>query len=202
LIVARKYALSVPIKLGPIKDSTRWTQRGGVSSAKTLLRRGADDWLCAMCDGSRVITLIDQFDKVLELAGITHNSHGDKYTLYSLQHFYAMLSLRRGIGVFDVARNMGTSVQVIQNHYSKHYNTKFIEFVPWRVVAEESGAAHFGFGGAMLLDLLGPAGRCSGAVADFHFSDIPVRGDDGARAIGANDDVAAVEQRGRRRQHP
>jgi 8-oxo-dGTP pyrophosphatase MutT (NUDIX family) len=39
-------------------------------------------------------------------------------------------------------------------------------------------------------------------VADFHFSDIPVRGEDGARAIGANDDAAAVELRGRRRQHP
>jgi hypothetical protein len=32
-------------------------------------------------------------------------------------------------------------------------------FIPWRVVAEESGAAHLGFGGAMLLDLLGPALR-------------------------------------------
>jgi hypothetical protein len=32
-------------------------------------------------------------------------------------------------------------------------------FIPWRVVAEESGAAHFGFGGAMLLDLPGPALR-------------------------------------------
>jgi hypothetical protein len=29
----------------------------------------------------------------------------------------------------------------------------------WRVVAEESGAARFGFGGAMLLDLPGPALR-------------------------------------------
>ena len=75
-------------------------------------------------------------------------------------------------------------------------------FIPWRVVAEESGAAHFGFGGAMLLDLLGPPGLAGGAVADFHFSDIPVRGDDGARAIGATDDAAAVEPRGRRRQHP
>ena len=28
-------------------------------------------------------------------------------------------------------------------------------FIPWRVVAEEFGAAHFGFGGALLLDLLG-----------------------------------------------
>ena len=73
-----------------------------------------------MGDGSRVITLIDQFDKVLAMAGITHNSHGDKFTLYSLRHFYAVSSLRRGIGVFDVARNMGTSVQVIQNYYGRH----------------------------------------------------------------------------------
>ena len=35
-------------------------------------------------------------------------------------------------------------------------------FIPWRVGADESGAANFGFGGAMLLDLLGPAERCSG----------------------------------------
>jgi hypothetical protein len=75
-------------------------------------------------------------------------------------------------------------------------------FIPWRVVAEESGAAQFGLGGAMLLDLPGPALRLLTDVADFHFSDIAVRGDDGARAIGANDDAAAVELRGRRRQHP
>jgi len=50
-------------------------------------------------------------------------------------------------------------------------------FIPWRVVAEESGAAHFGFGGAMLRDLPGPALRLLTDVADFHFSDIPVRGD-------------------------
>ena len=40
-------------------------------------------------------------------------------------------------------------------------------FIPWRVVAEESGAAHYGLGGAMLLDLLGPPGLAGGAVADF-----------------------------------
>jgi hypothetical protein len=70
-------------------------------------------------------------------------------------------------------------------------------FIPCRMVAEESGAAHFGFGGAMLLDLPGPALRLlTGDVDDFHFSDIAVRGADGAQAIGANDDAAAVELRG------
>jgi len=44
---------------------------------------------------------------------------------------------------------------------------EMVFFIPWRVVAEESGAAHFGFGGAMLLDLPGPALRLLTDVADF-----------------------------------
>src|ERR1700684_959077 len=36
-------------------------------------------------------------------------------------------------------------------------------FIPWRVSAEESGAAKYGFGGAMLLDRLGPP--------EFRFND-------------------------------
>ena len=78
-------------------------------------------------------------------------------------------------------------------------------FIPWRVVAEESGAAHFGSGGAMLLDLPGPALRLLTDVADFHFSDIPVHGDDGARAVGATDDDASPvrrEPRGQLRHDP
>ena len=84
-------------------------------------RKGANanDWLFAMPDGSRIITLIDQFDDVLRQGGITHNSHGQRYTLYSLRHFYAVMALRKGIGVFEVARNMGTSVQMIQSYYGK-----------------------------------------------------------------------------------
>lgn len=80
----------------------------------------SDDWLFAMLDGSQVITLIDQFDKVLALGGIIRNGYGEKYSLYSLRHFYAVQSLRRGLAIFDVARNMGTSVGVIQSYYGKH----------------------------------------------------------------------------------
>jgi hypothetical protein len=38
---------------------------------------------------------------------------------YSLRHFYAVNALRNGVGVFEVARNMGTSVQIIQEYYGK-----------------------------------------------------------------------------------
>jgi hypothetical protein len=36
-----------------------------------------------------------------------------------LRHFYAVNALRNGVGVFEVARNMGTSVQIIQEYSGK-----------------------------------------------------------------------------------
>ena len=72
-----------------------------------------------MPKGTRIISLIDQFNKALAEAGIERNGFGEKYTLYSLRHFYAVMALRNGIGVFEVARNMGTSVQMIQLYYGK-----------------------------------------------------------------------------------
>lgn len=85
-------------------------------------RAGAssDDLLFVMPDGSRVLTLIDQFNAVVSEAGISHNSKGHKYTLYSLRHFYAVMALRKGVEIFALARNMGTSVQIIQSYYGKH----------------------------------------------------------------------------------
>ena len=67
---------------------------------------------------------------------------------------------------------------------------------PFAGGGRQSGAAH--------LDLLGPPGRRCGCCRrrGFLFSDIPVRGDAGARAIGATDDAAAVELPGRRRRQP
>jgi integrase len=84
-------------------------------------RTGADQnsWLFAMSDNTKIITLIDQFNEVLKDAGIEKNGFGEKYTLYSLRHFYAVMALRKGFGVFEVARNMGTSVQMIQQYYGK-----------------------------------------------------------------------------------
>jgi integrase len=78
-----------------------------------------DNFLFSMPDGSKVITLIDQFKASLEEAGVRTNGFGEKYALYSLRHFYAVMALRNGIGVFEVARNMGTSVQMIQQYYGK-----------------------------------------------------------------------------------
>jgi integrase len=89
---------------------------------KILARRAGDDpnkFLFAMPKGTKIISLIDQFNNALKEAGVERNSFGEKYTLYSLRHFYAVMALRNGIGVFEIARNMGTSVQMIQLYYGK-----------------------------------------------------------------------------------
>ena len=61
----------------------------------------------------------------------------------------------------------GALVRLLENYVGGHSLRRALSptfpagemvfFIPWRGVAEESGAAHYGFSGAMLLDLLGPA---------------------------------------------
>jgi integrase len=75
--------------------------------------------LFVMPDGSKITSLIDQLNSALKAAGIERSSFGEKYSVYSLRHFYAVNALRNGIGVFEVARNMGTSIQMIQEYYGK-----------------------------------------------------------------------------------
>jgi integrase len=95
-------------------------KEGSVRSATIKINDGGGEYLFRMRDGSPIITLIDQFDKLLKSVNLLTNRHGEKYTLYSLRHFYAVQMLRRGrAGVFDIARNMGTSVQIVEQYYAR-----------------------------------------------------------------------------------
>lgn len=77
------------------------------------------DWFFRMIDGNKIITLIDQFQAFLKDLGVLENRYGEAYTLYSLRHFYAVRMLTRNVPVFDIARNMGTSVQNIEMYYGR-----------------------------------------------------------------------------------
>src|SRR5450755_3846624 len=72
----------------------------------------------------------------------------------------ALLARPRSARCYGVARqregsrqnSIGGSGVLSLRHFG------LVLFIPWRVGAEESGAAKDGFGGAMLLDRLGPPG--------------------------------------------
>ena len=50
---------------------------------------------------------------------------GKERDAYSFRHYYATQRLTTGIGVHSLAENMGTSVPVIESHYS-HVNPEMV----------------------------------------------------------------------------
>lgn len=78
-----------------------------------------NDLVFTMPSGQPIKTLIDQFQNVLKRVGLLHNSNGERYTLYSLRHSYAVTQLRHGVPIYDIAKNMGTSVTIIEQYYGK-----------------------------------------------------------------------------------
>lgn len=95
---------------------------GTERQVRTPKRKRSEDksgWLFSMYDGNKVITLIDQFDGILVSIDLSKNRYGEKYSLYSLRHFYAVMALRKNMSVYSIAANMGTSVQIIQQYYGK-----------------------------------------------------------------------------------
>lgn len=77
------------------------------------------DFLFCMKDGRKILTLADQFNEVLEMAGISRNCAGEKYSLYSLRHYYAVGAIRRNISSSIISSNMGASESIIENYYGK-----------------------------------------------------------------------------------
>jgi integrase len=93
---------------------------GSLRTAELDKSQSTGKWFFRMTDGEQLITLADQFRALLDSINLSKNRDGLAYTLYSLRHFYAVEMLRKGkVGVFDIARNMGTSVQIIEQYYGK-----------------------------------------------------------------------------------
>ena len=78
-------------------------------------------------------------------------------------------SLANAIGAPKQPRGSGVLLSGISGWFS-------LSLGAWRVGAEQSGAAKFwfiGFGGAKLLEAIGPAGRCSGGVVSIYWFQRP-----------------------------
>ena len=59
------------------------------------------------------------FRNLMKRSGLLEDGAGQTRTLYSLRHTYATQSLSRGVDIHTLAKQMGTSVGMIERHYSK-----------------------------------------------------------------------------------
>jgi integrase len=69
--------------------------------------------------GLRPRTFNGMFAKLMRESGLARNAAGQGRTLYSLRHTYATLELLAETDIHTLARQMGTSVRMLEAHYSK-----------------------------------------------------------------------------------
>ncbi len=59
------------------------------------------------------------FRNLMVRSHLLMDTSGQRRTLYSLRHTYATQALAKGIDIHTLAKQMGTSVGMIERHYSK-----------------------------------------------------------------------------------
>lgn len=73
----------------------------------------------AFSDGAQPYHFNAAFTRLLKSADLLLDSTGDTRTLYSLRHTYATQELAAGTDIHTLARQMGTSVLMLEKYYSK-----------------------------------------------------------------------------------
>ena len=70
-------------------------------------------------DGEQPRTFNGMFNKLMRESGMKTNAQNQERTLYSFRHYYATSELLAGTDIHTLARQMGTSVRMLEAHYSK-----------------------------------------------------------------------------------
>lgn len=73
-------------------------------------------------DGTAIQSFKKGFNSLIKEAGVECDRSGDRRTVYSLRHTYATFRLHEGVNHYVLARNMGTSVKMLEQHYGHTSN--------------------------------------------------------------------------------
>ncbi len=79
---------------------------------------GPGDYIFAGHDGEPVDNFNKTFAKILTGLKLLDDRWGKRRTVYSLRHFYCTQALLAGVPIHILAKNMGTSIAYIEQHYS------------------------------------------------------------------------------------
>ena len=73
-------------------------------------------------DGRPIQSMRKAFESLLTDLDLVHDSKGNRRTLYSLRHTYATFRLSEEVSPYLLARQMGTSVEMLEKHYGQVVN--------------------------------------------------------------------------------
>ena len=80
---------------------------------------GPDDYVFCLPEGKPIRSFHGSFNSLCQFVGITHDTKGDKFTIYSLRHSHAEFAILYGgdVDPITLAHNMGTSVKMLERYY-------------------------------------------------------------------------------------
>jgi len=73
-------------------------------------------------DGTPIHSFKKGFNALIKEAGVENDTNGQRRVIYSLRHTYATFRLQEGVNHYVLARNMGTSVKMLENFYGHTSN--------------------------------------------------------------------------------
>ena len=91
-------------------------------------------------DGTEIGSFKKSFAALLKSAKVERDTHGQVRTLYSLRHTYATFRLQNGVHQFTLAKNMGTSVAMLEQYYGHTSNIAAADELTKRIKKTASGA--------------------------------------------------------------
>lgn len=73
-------------------------------------------------DGSAIGSFKKGLEALFKAAGVNKSAEGENRTAYSIRHTYATRRLEEGVNAYLLAKNMGTSVKMLENFYGHTTN--------------------------------------------------------------------------------
>lgn len=96
-------------------------------------------------NGKPILSFKNSFNSLIDKAGVATDSYGQRRTIYSLRHTYATTRLQQGVNQYVLARNMGTSVAMLEDFYGHTTNVGMVgeltKFIPRKKTAGKKSAA-------------------------------------------------------------
>jgi integrase len=113
-----RYLIAKNEVIAVLERLMQW-QELAYATLDALIQAKLDRLLFRLVTGEAISNMENIFRNLMKHSELMFDSGGQKRTLYSLRHTYATRALAKGIDIHTLARQMGTSVLMIEKHYSK-----------------------------------------------------------------------------------
>lgn len=101
-----------------LEQLIKW-QKLNYKSLNGVIEAKLDKLVFVLPDNSQLSHIENIFRNLMTRSNLRKDTSGQNRTLYSLRHTYATQALAKGVDIHTLAKQMGTSVVMIERHYSK-----------------------------------------------------------------------------------